>query len=155
VTTSSDCPLCIEPGGALIWQGEKLRVIQVDESPYPGYCRIVWQEHVREMSDLSANDRALVWAVLDVVERAVRAMLKPDKMNLASLGNQVPHLHWHVIPRWRDDQHFPDPIWAAARRVAPADSPEREANEDWSERQSGSAALAEFLRPLLQSSFPW
>jgi len=46
----------------------------------------------------------------------LRDTLQPDKINLASLGNQVPHLHWHVIPRFADDAHFPDPIWAAARR---------------------------------------
>ena len=43
---------------------------------------------------------------------------RPDKVNLAALGNMVPHLHWHVIPRWRGDRHFPDAIWAAPR-VAP------------------------------------
>jgi diadenosine tetraphosphate (Ap4A) HIT family hydrolase len=45
---------------------------------------------------------------------------QPDKINLACLGNVVPHLHWHVIPRWRDDSHFPAPIWAAAKRVVVA-----------------------------------
>ena len=58
---------------------------------------------------------------MDVVlatERALRMIVEPDKINLASLGNLVPHLHWHVIPRWRDDSHFPAPIWAAAQRSA-------------------------------------
>jgi len=49
--------------------------------------------------------------------------MQPTKINLASLGNVVPHLHWHVIPRWADDTHFPDPIWAPARR---ADAPMRQ-----------------------------
>jgi diadenosine tetraphosphate (Ap4A) HIT family hydrolase len=51
-------------------------------------------------------------------ESALREAAQPHKVNLASLGNVVPHLHWHVIPRWRDDRHFPDPIWAAPRREA-------------------------------------
>jgi diadenosine tetraphosphate (Ap4A) HIT family hydrolase len=50
------------------------------------------------------------------VERALRNELQPDKINLASLGNMVPHLHWHVIARFSDDAHFPSPIWAEARR---------------------------------------
>ena len=50
------------------------------------------------------------------VEAAVREIVQPDKINLASLGNVVPHLHWHVIPRWQDDVNFPDVIWAAPRR---------------------------------------
>ena len=43
-------------------------------------------------------------------------MMRPDKVNLASLGNMVPHLHWHVIPRWKNDPWFPDSVWSAARR---------------------------------------
>jgi len=51
-----------------------------------------------------------------IVEQALRALIHPDKINLAALGNQVPHLHWHVIPRFADDAHFPDPIWVARKR---------------------------------------
>jgi diadenosine tetraphosphate (Ap4A) HIT family hydrolase len=51
-------------------------------------------------------------------EKAIRHVMQPDKINLASLGNVVPHLHWHVIPRWRDDRHFPAPVWAAPARDA-------------------------------------
>lgn len=57
---------------------------------------------------------------MDVVlatERALRRVVQPDKINLASFGNAVPHLHWHVIPRWRDDSHFPESIWSAAQRA--------------------------------------
>jgi diadenosine tetraphosphate (Ap4A) HIT family hydrolase len=58
--------------------------------------------------------------VVYAVEAALRALLSPDKVNLAALGNMVPHLHWHVIPRWRDDSHFPAAIWAAAEKSAVA-----------------------------------
>jgi len=54
------------------------------------------------------------------LSRALRALLQPDKVNLAALGNQVPHLHWHVIPRFADDTHFPDPVWATPRRAGRA-----------------------------------
>jgi diadenosine tetraphosphate (Ap4A) HIT family hydrolase len=50
------------------------------------------------------------------LEAALRELLRPDKINLASLGNMTPHLHWHVIPRFRDDPHFPNPIWGARQR---------------------------------------
>jgi diadenosine tetraphosphate (Ap4A) HIT family hydrolase len=49
--------------------------------------------------------------------------VQPDKVNLASLGNVVPHLHWHVVPRWTDDSHYPAPIWSAAARPMPRRSP--------------------------------
>jgi diadenosine tetraphosphate (Ap4A) HIT family hydrolase len=53
-----------------------------------------------------------------IVERVLREQLAPDKVNLASLGNVVPHLHWHVIARFEADSHFPQPIWGAAQRHA-------------------------------------
>jgi diadenosine tetraphosphate (Ap4A) HIT family hydrolase len=62
------------------------------------------------------------------VELALREVLKPAKVNVASLGNVVPHLHWHVIPRFTDDAHFPSPVWAApARQTAEAVLAERRA----------------------------
>jgi diadenosine tetraphosphate (Ap4A) HIT family hydrolase len=72
------------------------------------------------MSDLTVTERQHLLAVVNAVEGAVRALLRPDKINLASLGNVVPHLHWHVIPRWRDDSHFPAPVWAPPSRPVPA-----------------------------------
>ena len=50
------------------------------------------------------------------VESAVREIMQPDKINLASLGNVTPHLHWHVIPRFIDDKHYPNPIWGKSLR---------------------------------------
>ncbi|WP_284155397.1 HIT family protein [Sulfuricystis multivorans] len=116
------CELCQLPGGEILWRDEFCRVIRVggaEGEAFPGFCRVVWQAHVVEMSDLTAAERGHLLAVVCGVEMALREVLRPDKINLASLGNVVPHLHWHVIPRWRDDSHFPAPIWAAARRPIP------------------------------------
>jgi diadenosine tetraphosphate (Ap4A) HIT family hydrolase len=122
------CDLCERPGGHTVWQDGACRVVRVDDADYPGFCRVIWQEHVSEMSDLSVSEQRHLYSVVNAVESALRALLRPDKINLASLGNQVPHLHWHVIPRWRDDRHFPQPVWAAPlresapRRAAPSDA---------------------------------
>jgi diadenosine tetraphosphate (Ap4A) HIT family hydrolase len=101
-----------------LWQGEHCRVIYVEEAGYPGFCRVVWESHVKEMTDLSDDDRTHLMEVVFAVEAVLREQLAPDKINLASLGNAVPHLHWHVIPRYADDAHFPEPIWAKAHRSA-------------------------------------
>ena len=69
------------------------------------------------------------------MEEAQQSVLAPDKINLASLGNMVPHLHWHVIPRWRGDRHFPDPIWAAPRIAAGSESAQ------WHDQQARTQAL--------------
>lgn len=99
------------------WAGEKFTVIVVDDANYPGFCRVIWHDHVREMSDLSQEDRLLLNDAVFQVEKAVREVMQPLKVNVASLGNVVPHLHWHIIPRYADDAHFPAPVWAQAVRA--------------------------------------
>jgi diadenosine tetraphosphate (Ap4A) HIT family hydrolase len=109
------CELC-EMTAPPVYRDDKLSVIVVDDANYPGFCRVVWNDHVREMSDLATADRLLVNDAVWRLETAVREVMGPDKVNVASLGNVVPHLHWHVIPRYVDDVHFPNPIWGAALR---------------------------------------
>jgi diadenosine tetraphosphate (Ap4A) HIT family hydrolase len=111
-----NCELCTTPGGAVLWEDQCCRVVQVDEPGYPGFCRVIWKSHVREMTDLSSADRAHCMDVVFAVERAIREVLSPTKINLASLGNMVAHVHWHVIPRFADDPHFPQPIWGTRQR---------------------------------------
>jgi diadenosine tetraphosphate (Ap4A) HIT family hydrolase len=110
------CVFCDPGSEQVLWREARCRVILAGETDYPGFCRVIWQAHVREMTDLEPGDRAHFLDVVFATEHALRELLDPDKINLASLGNQVPHLHWHVIPRFADDAHFPDPVWAARRR---------------------------------------
>ncbi|CAG0939854.1 ATP adenylyltransferase [Gammaproteobacteria bacterium] len=116
VAGEAGCPLCLAAEEPALWRDARCRVVLAGDADYPGFCRVVWQAHVREMSDLAAADRAHLLAVVLAVEAALRDLLSPHKINLASLGNQVPHLHWHVIPRFTDDAHFPDAVWSARRR---------------------------------------
>ncbi len=111
-----DCELCREAGGAVLWQDDFCRVVAVDDADYPGFCRVILHRHVREMTDLAPAERQRLMRVVLEVEAALRDTLAPDKVNLASLGNVVAHLHWHVIPRFRDDRHFPAPVWATPSR---------------------------------------
>ncbi len=110
------CELCATPGGEVLWQDAFCRVVLVDDADYPGFCRVILQAHVKEMSDLSTVQQNRLMRVVFATEAVVRQVMKPDKINLASLGNLTPHLHWHVIPRFIDDRHFPQPIWGTAQR---------------------------------------
>lgn len=112
------CQLCREAGGETLWQDERCRLVLVADADYPGFCRVVWKRHVAEMTDLDAAERRHLMSVVFAAESALRAAARPHKVNLASLGNVVPHLHWHVIPRWRDDRHFPNPVWGKTEREA-------------------------------------
>jgi diadenosine tetraphosphate (Ap4A) HIT family hydrolase len=110
------CPLCHPAGEVLLWSDLRCRVISAGDPRYPGFCRVVWGAHVREMTELGEQDQTHLMRVTFAVESTLRALLQPAKINLASFGNVVPHLHWHVIPRFDDDAHFPDAIWANPTR---------------------------------------
>lgn len=114
--SDTPCPLCKPLDETVLWSDAFCRVIWVDDADYPGFCRVILNGHQREMTDLSPEGRQRLMTVVFAVERAVREVARPDKINLASLGNLVPHLHWHVIPRWSQDSRFPDAVWAPGRR---------------------------------------
>jgi diadenosine tetraphosphate (Ap4A) HIT family hydrolase len=122
-----ECEFCGSPGGPVVWQNDLCRVVRVDEPDYPGFIRVILKRHEREMTDLDPAERDSLMAVVFAVEAAVRETMRPDKMNMASLGNMTPHVHWHVVPRFVDDRHFPGPIWAAPQRerAVPAQRVER------------------------------
>ena len=116
-TPSADCVLCREAGGLPVWQGAQLRVIRAQEEGFPAFYRVIWTAHAAELSDLSEAERNTCMAVVAAVERVLRTQLQPTKINLAALGNMVPHLHWHVIARHDWDSHFPAPVWANPLRA--------------------------------------
>ena len=114
------CELCTTDGGTQVLRNALLRVVLVDDADYPGFCRVIVNAHVREMTDLEPGQIARVMGAVFAVEDALRAVLAPLKINLASFGNMTPHLHWHVIPRFADDAHFPQPVWGARQRESDA-----------------------------------
>ncbi|WP_443083111.1 HIT family protein [Variovorax sp. PBS-H4] len=118
------CPLCEEAGGRAVFEAPAFRVIHAAEEGFPAFYRVVWKDHVAEWSDLAPQDRGLCMDAVVAVEQCLRDALSPAKINLAALGNMVPHLHWHVIARFEWDTHFPSSVWAAAQRGR---DPQREA----------------------------
>jgi diadenosine tetraphosphate (Ap4A) HIT family hydrolase len=114
-----NCVLCADlkpEEGQLIWRGDDCRVIMVNDSDLPGFCRVIWNHHIVEMSDLSYGERDHLMGLVFVVEEAVRHIMRPSKVNLAALGNMTPHIHWHVIPRFTDDAYYPGSIWSRRTR---------------------------------------
>jgi diadenosine tetraphosphate (Ap4A) HIT family hydrolase len=131
---TASCVLCDGDGGELVWRNDLYRVVLAPEPDYPGFVRVIVNRHVKEMTDLDAEERDRLMRAVFVAEAALREVMGPDKVNLASMGNVVPHLHWHVIPRFRDDPRFPDPVWGPPLR------PGRAVRPDW--REAVRSALA-------------
>ena len=135
--TPGSCELCDSAGGDTLWQDELCRVVLVDDRDYPGFCRVILNRHVSEMTDLDAATRQRLMRVVYAAEQGLRQLMQPVKINLASFGNVVAHLHWHVIARFADDKHFPGPVWGEARRAG-------------TPRPVDRAALRRILHALLQ-----
>ncbi|WP_174978428.1 HIT family protein [Pandoraea terrigena] len=132
-----ECPFCAGDGGEVVWRDDALRVVLANERGYPGFARVIWHAHVAEMSDLPLAAREHVMRAVFAIETAQRGVMSPHKVNVASLGNMVPHVHWHVIPRYRDDVHFPGSVWSAPQREVPA--------AVLAERAAGMPALREAI----------
>lgn len=88
----------------------------IANSPFAGWCRVIWNEHREELTELTPEERAHFMTVTFAVEAGLLTLLQPAKINLASLGTGLRHVHWHVVPRFPDDSHFPEPVWAAPLR---------------------------------------
>lgn len=114
------CPLCEAAGGRLLFDGPSFRLIHATEAGFPAFYRVVWRDHAREFTDLTPGDRVLCMEAVAALEETLREHLAPTKVNVAALGNAVPHLHWHVIARFDWDSHYPAPVWAPAQRGVPA-----------------------------------
>ena len=114
--TVNTCELCNSDGGVLLWRDPTCRIVAVADEDYPGFCRVILNRHAAEMTQIEPSERERLMQAVFATEAVLRETMQPLKINLASLGNMVPHLHWHVIPRFSDDRHFPAPIWAEPRR---------------------------------------
>lgn len=118
---AAGCPLCETDGGLPLVRQANWRLVRADEPGFPAFYRVIWNAHVREFSDLSAPQRTECMETVVAVETLLREHLQPTKVNLATLGNAVPHLHWHVIARFDWDSHFPGAVWAGAQRQPAAE----------------------------------
>ena len=109
------CSMCAK------WRDEPdLRVAELDrtwvllnrDQFFPGYCFVVAKVHVTELFHLDSVERSAIMEEVNAVAAAVAAVFMPDKVNYELLGNMVPHMHWHVVPRFRTDPLWPRPIWS-------------------------------------------
>ena len=84
------CPLCQPSPQEILWEDDFCRVVLLHDADYPAYCRVELLAHVKEVTDLVPNERARMMKIVFAVETAIREVIRPDKINLASLGNKTP-----------------------------------------------------------------
>ncbi len=87
------------------------RVLLMDDANWPWLILVPRRAGLRELLDLSREDRIALIDEIDLASRLLQARYEPDKLNIAALGNQVEQLHVHVIARSRNDPAWPSPVW--------------------------------------------
>ncbi len=111
----TDCPMCSR------WEKEK--DLQIIELPYsyvtlnrdqyfPGYTLLFTKAHITELFHLERDVRSSLMEEVSSVAEALYGIYKPAKINYELLGNMVPHIHWHIVPRFSTEYLWPRPIWA-------------------------------------------
>ena len=107
---------------SIIYQNELIK-IETEESEIP-WLKIFTQEAYKEMSELPQNLKYEIYELLDIIEKEMIIYYRPDKINIASFGNYVPHVHWHIMARFKQDSYFPEPMWGKKQREANLNLPD-------------------------------
>ena len=149
---NTDCPFCQKlarlhelPTDELVWQFPNSVALLGPWQYYHGYCILIARRHATELFHLADDERRAYLEELTLLARAIMDCFHPHKLNYELLGNQVPHLHWHVFPRSAEDPERLRPVWLALDR-AEHDPAERDRYQTGS---NGRQATAERLRQRL------
>lgn len=100
----------------------ELIFIEIHESEIP-WLKIFTKQKRKEFSECTAEEKAAIWTALDRIEKAMLSYYHPEKINIASFGNMLPHVHWHIMARFKEDSYFPEPMWGTKQRDGSLDLP--------------------------------
>ncbi len=99
--------------------------IEIEASEIP-WLKIFTKKPYKEMSEVPAGVKFEIYELLDVIEKEMIAYYHPKKINIASFGNYMPHIHWHIMARFEKDSYFPEPMWGTKQRESNLDLPDFE-----------------------------
>ncbi len=105
----------------MVYEDELIR-IEKHESEVP-WLKVFTQKIHKEFSECSPEEKGAIWNALDIIEREMLAYYRPEKINIASFGNMLPHVHWHITARFKEDSYFPEPMWGPKQREADLNLP--------------------------------
>ncbi|BAF72060.1 HIT family protein [Sulfurovum sp. NBC37-1] len=99
---------------SVIYENKNIR-IETEESEIP-WLKIFTQHPYKEMSEVPSEIKFEIYDFLDIIEKAMIDYYSPEKINIASFGNYLPHVHWHIMARFKEDSYFPEPMWGDKQR---------------------------------------
>ena len=106
---------------SIIYESKTIK-IEIEESEIP-WLKIFTQEPYKEMSEVPAEIKFEIYDLLNIIEKEMIAYYNPKKINIASFGNYMPHVHWHIMARFEEDSYFPEPMWGTKQREATLELP--------------------------------
>ena len=109
---------------SVIYENANIR-IEVESSEIP-WLKIFTQQAYKEMSEVPGLVKFEIYDLLDTIEKEMLSYYKPKKINIASFGNYMPHVHWHIMARFEEDSYFPEPMWGTKQREVKLELPEFE-----------------------------
>ena len=124
--TAAECIMCARVAGEgplFIADLGTSRAYLNEDQFFPGWVFVVLTRHAVELYDLEARERAAMIEEVNRVAQALARVHRPVKMNYELLGNQVPHIHWHLVPRLAADPEPHAPIWRVDHQPAPLAAP--------------------------------
>lgn len=96
--------------------------IEIEEGEIP-WLKLFTKEPYKEFSHCPKSLKEEIWRTLDIIEKEMLSYYKPKKINIASFGNYMPHVHFHIMARFTEDSYFPEPMWGTKQRVSKLDLP--------------------------------
>jgi diadenosine tetraphosphate (Ap4A) HIT family hydrolase len=96
--------------------------IEIEESEIP-WLKIFTQKPYKEMSAVPKETRDEIYYLLNIIEKEMLFYYNPKKINIASFGNYMPHVHWHIMARFEEDSYYPEPMWGTKQREAKLNLP--------------------------------
>ena len=104
---------------SIIYKNELIK-IEIENSEIP-WLKIFTNKSIKEFSQCDDETKLEIFRCLDLIEKEMLSYFKPEKINIASFGNYVPHVHFHIMARFKEDSYFPEPMWGKKQREAKLD----------------------------------
>ena len=108
----------------MIFENE-LVSIEVEPSEIP-WVKVFTKRKIKEFSECTLEEKTEIFRIIDIIEKRMLEYFKADKINIASFGNMLPHVHWHVMARFKSDSFFPEPMWGQKQRESDLNLPDFE-----------------------------
>ncbi len=105
----------------MIFENELVRV-EVEASEIP-WIKIFTQRKIKEFSECTVEEKTEIFRIIDITEKSMLKYFNADKINIASFGNMLPHVHWHIMARFEGDSCFPEPMWGNKQRESELNLP--------------------------------